>query len=69
MQAAVDKWYPHALDTFGKSGSKFSDLAVTYGIRRWNNEDLRAMYKKDIDGKIAAIGLTVPPEDRNRSIF
>ncbi len=69
MQAAVDKWYPHALDTFGKSGSKFSDKAVAFGIRRWNNEDLRAMYKEDIDKKIAAIGLAVPPEDRNRAIF
>ncbi len=69
MQAAIDKWYPHALDTFGRTGSKFSDLSVAYGIRRWNNEELRAMYKEDIDGKIASIGLTVPPEDRDRRIL
>lgn len=69
IQVAVDKWYPRALDTFGKTGSKFSDLSVAYGIRRWNNEDLRAMYKQDIDEKIASFGLDVPPEDRDRRIF
>jgi ring-1,2-phenylacetyl-CoA epoxidase subunit PaaA len=68
-QAAVDKWYPHALDTFGKAQSKFSDLAVGYGIRRWGNEELRQMYKKDIDAQIAAVGLAVPPADRNRQIM
>lgn len=65
----MDKWYPHALDTFGKSESKFSDLAVAYGIRRWGNDELRQMYKKDIDAKIAEIGIEVPPEDRNRKVF
>ncbi len=69
MQASIDKWYPRALDTFGRSGSKFSNLSVTFGIRRWNNEDLRALYKTDIDEKIAGIGLEIPPEDRDRRIF
>ena len=69
IQCAVDKWYPHALDTFGKAESKFSDLAVAYGIRRWGNEDLRQMYKKDIDVKITEMGLEIPPEDRGRKGF
>ncbi len=69
IQRAVDKWYPHALDTFGKAESKFSDLAVAYGIRRWGNEELRRMYKKDIDAKIVEIGLKVPPEDLGRKVF
>ena len=69
IQCAVDKWYPHALDTFGKAESKFSDLAVAYGIRRWGNEDLRQMYKKDIDVKITEMGLEIPPEDRGRKVF
>lgn len=68
VQAAVDKWYPHALDTFGRSDSKFSELAVGYGIRRWGNGELRAMWKEDIDAQIVAIGLDVPPEDRGRMI-
>ena len=59
-QASVDKWYPHALDTFGKANSKFSERAVAFGIRRWGNEELRQMWKKEIDPQIAALGLKVP---------
>lgn len=67
-QQTVDKWYPHALDTFGAANSKFSDLAVRYGIRRWGNEELRNMWKEDLDKQIAAIGLTVPDAALNRRI-
>ena len=69
VQRAIDKWYPRSLDTFGKSDSRFSDLAVAYGIRRWGNAELRRMYKEDVDGQIRGLGLTVPPEDRDRRIF
>jgi len=43
--------YPGALDTFGKSQSRFSDLAVADGIRC---------------GQIRDLGLAVPPADRGR---
>ena len=69
VQASIDKWYPRALDTFGKSESRFSDLAVAYGVRRWGNADLRAMYRTDIDEQITRVGLQVPPADRDRRIF
>jgi len=67
-QLAVDKWYPHALDTFGGANSKFSDLAVGYGIRRWGNEELRQMWKADLDAQIASIGLIVPDAARGRLV-
>ena len=69
IQRAIDKWYPRALDTFGKSDSRGSELAVAYGIRRWGNAELRRMYKEDIDAQLKALGLEVPPEDRGRKIF
>lgn len=69
LQAAIDKWYPKALDTFGKAQSRFSDLAVAYGIRRWGNEELRTRYREDVDAKIRDLGLTVPPADRGRRIL
>jgi 1,2-phenylacetyl-CoA epoxidase catalytic subunit len=68
LQAAVDRWYPRALDTFGTSTSRFSELAVGYGIRRWGNEELRQMYKRDIDEQIRNLGLAVPPADRGRKV-
>jgi 1,2-phenylacetyl-CoA epoxidase catalytic subunit len=67
-QQTVNKWYPHALDTFGAANSKFSDLAVRYGIRRWSNEELRNMWKEDLDKQIATIGLAVPDAALNRRI-
>jgi 1,2-phenylacetyl-CoA epoxidase catalytic subunit len=69
VQAAVFKWYPRALDTFGRSQSRFSDLAVQYGIRRWGNAELRRMYREDIDPQIAALGLEVPREDFDRKVL
>jgi 1,2-phenylacetyl-CoA epoxidase catalytic subunit len=69
VQASIDKWYPRALDTFGKSESKFSDLAVAYGVRRWGNAQLRNMYKADIDAEIVKLGLQVPPAARDRRVF
>ncbi|MBL8661830.1 MAG: phenylacetate-CoA oxygenase subunit PaaI [Candidatus Odyssella sp.] len=67
-QKSVDKWYPHALDTFGAAKSKFSDLAVAYGIRRWGNEELRQMWKGDLDKQIAALGLKVPDQAAGRRV-
>ncbi|OGQ79115.1 MAG: hypothetical protein A3G40_14495 [Deltaproteobacteria bacterium RIFCSPLOWO2_12_FULL_57_22] len=67
-QRTVDKWYPQALDTFGASESKFSELAVAYGIRRWGNEALRQMFRQDIDAQIEAIGLKVPDPEKGRRI-
>ena len=67
-QATVDKWYPHALDTFGAKDSKVSELAVKYGIRKWGNEELRSMWKTDLDAQIEKIGLRVPDAEEGRSI-
>jgi ring-1,2-phenylacetyl-CoA epoxidase subunit PaaA len=67
-QQTVDKWYPHALDTFGASESKFSELAVAYGIRRWGNEALRQMFREDVDRQIEAIGLNLPDAEKDRRI-
>ena len=67
-QRTVDKWYPQALDTFGASESKFSELAVAYGIRRWGNEALRQMFRQDIDAQIEAIGLNIPDPEKGRRI-
>lgn len=67
-QATVNKWYPHALDTFGARDSKFSELAVKYGIRKWGNEELRQMWKADLDAQITKIDLVVPDAERGRVI-
>ncbi len=67
-QATVDKWYPHALDTFGAKESRISDLAVRYGIRKWGNEELRVMFKADLDAQIEKIGLRLPDAEAGRRV-
>ena len=59
---------PHSLDTFGGAKSRFSELAVSLGIRRWGNEELRQMWRKDIDPQIEKLGLKVPDAEKGRLI-
>ena len=51
-----------------RSRTKFSELAIAHGIRRWGNEELRQMWRQDIDPQIVTLGLSVPSEDRGRLI-
>jgi 1,2-phenylacetyl-CoA epoxidase catalytic subunit len=67
-QAAVDKWYPRALDMFGHSGSTGSELAVQLGIKRWRNEEARGMYVEEVRPIIEKMGLTVPDESFDRRV-
>jgi 1,2-phenylacetyl-CoA epoxidase catalytic subunit len=59
-QAAVNKWYPRALDMFGHSNSATSQRAIEYGLKRWTNEDARARYIQEVTGLTANIGLELP---------
>jgi 1,2-phenylacetyl-CoA epoxidase catalytic subunit len=67
-QRTIDKWYPHALDTFGSAKSRISEAAVKWGIRRWGNEELRQMWKADLDKQITALGLAVPDSAAKRLV-
>jgi ring-1,2-phenylacetyl-CoA epoxidase subunit PaaA len=65
-QARLEKWYPRALDTFGRADSRFSEAAVNLGIRKWGNEELRQMWMADVNPLLERIGLKVPPSDWDR---
>ncbi|MBM2811279.1 MAG: phenylacetic acid catabolic protein [Chloroflexi bacterium] len=68
-QAAVDKWYPRALDMFGHSGSAGSEMAVSLGIKRWRNEEARKMYVEEVAPILEKMGLVAPEETANRRIL
>jgi 1,2-phenylacetyl-CoA epoxidase catalytic subunit len=68
VETALRKWYPRSLDTFGSSKSKFADRAVSFGIRRWGNEELREMYREDVDATLRGMGLEPPAPDWDRHI-
>lgn len=67
-QALVDRWYPRALDMFGHSGSAASRQAIEWGIKKWDNDEVRTMYVDEVGQVIRDLGLTVPPPDRGRRI-
>jgi 1,2-phenylacetyl-CoA epoxidase catalytic subunit len=67
-QEAVNKWFPRALDMFGHSKSSGSEMAVQFGVKKWRNEEARAMYMEEITRILTGIGLEVPPEDVGRRV-
>jgi 1,2-phenylacetyl-CoA epoxidase catalytic subunit len=68
-QAAVQKWYPRALDMFGHSNSETSRRAIEWGLKRWTNEEARARYIQEVSGLVASIGLELPPADFDRHVM
>jgi 1,2-phenylacetyl-CoA epoxidase catalytic subunit len=68
-QAAVNKWYPRALDMFGHTGSPGSELAVRLGVKRWRNEEARSMYVEEVRPIVEKMGLTLPDEKTDRRVL
>lgn len=62
-QAALERFYPLALDMFGRSSSRRSEAAVRWGLRKHTNGELRELYKQDIARHIARAGYRVPVDD------
>ena len=68
-QAAVQKWYPRALDMFGHSNSETSRRAIEWGLKRWTNEEARARFIQEVDQLTRAIGLELPSADFDRRVL
>ena len=68
-QAAVNKWYPRALDMFGHSNSDTSRRAIEYGLKRWTNEEARRRYIEEVTGLVSALGLALPPPEFDRHVL
>ena len=60
------KWWPAALDMFGRSGSNNSKIYVQWGIKGKSNNDLRNKYIEDTVPLIEALGIDVPDHMANR---
>jgi len=69
VEKAIWKWYPRSLDTFGRKESKFANQAVAFGIRRYDNEQLRQMWIADINPFLEGLSLAVPSPDYDRHIL
>ena len=58
----IKKWWPAALDMFGRSTSTASAAYVKWGIQKQGNEELRKQYIADTRPLLAKIGIQVPDD-------
>ena len=62
----LTKWYPAALDMFGRSDSPNIPKFIHWGLKTVGNAEIRELYKGYVDRKIEALGFDVPDERKNR---
>lgn len=67
VQAAVDFWYPKALDMFGHSVSERSERYVYWGIKRRTNAQARDEYILEVTPLVEQMGLKVPDPLKGRN--
>ena len=65
-QAAVDRWYPLALDSFGQSESKRSERYIHWGLKRRTNGQQRSEFIEEVRPLIAKLGLRQPDPEAGR---
>lgn len=65
-QAAVDRWYPKALDMFGRSGSWRAERFIEWGLKHRLNEEARNAYIAEVSPVLQGMGLIVPAENFDR---
>ncbi|MBI4525743.1 MAG: phenylacetate-CoA oxygenase subunit PaaI [Deltaproteobacteria bacterium] len=66
IQQALERWYPLALDMFGRSESRRSERYLEWGLKLRTNAEARRAYMEDVLPLIAELGLDVPDERTNR---
>jgi len=60
------KWYPAALDMFGRSDSSNAPKFIHWGLKSVGNAEIRQAYKTYVDRKLVALGFEPPDERANR---
>ncbi len=65
-QCLLGKWYPAALDMFGRSDSPNAPKFIHWGLKSVGNAEIRQAYKQYVDRKLALLGLVVPDARKNR---
>jgi 1,2-phenylacetyl-CoA epoxidase catalytic subunit len=65
-QRLLAKWYPAALDMFGRSDSPNAPRFIRWGLKSVGNTEIRQSYKGYVDAKLLALGLDLPDERRHR---
>lgn len=66
VQDKLARWYPVALDMFGRSDSRREGAYMEWGLKKHRNEALRQAYIGEVRPLLEGIGLEVPGERTNR---
>lgn len=67
QERIYDKWYPVALDSFGRSHSARNAEYRRWGLKRRTNEQLRQDYVSYVNPKLEALGFELPPYEYKRN--
>lgn len=67
-QRLLAKWYPAALDVWGRSDSPSMPTLIRWGLKSVENEAMRQAYKQYVDPKLQALGLDLP-DPRAQRLF
>lgn len=59
-QAAVDVWWPRALDMFGRSDGDRQHRFIYYRLKKRTNEERRQAYIEVVSSELERLGLQVP---------
>ena len=65
-QHLLGKWYPAALDMFGRSDSPNVPKFIGWGLKSVGNAEIRDAYKTYVDAKLIMLGLDLPDERAHR---
>jgi 1,2-phenylacetyl-CoA epoxidase catalytic subunit len=68
-QRLLAKWYPAALDMFGRSDSRNAPKFIQWGLKSVDNAAIRQAYKRYVDEKLVVLGLDLPDELANRKFL
>lgn len=65
-QRALLRWYPLALDMFGRTASRRSERYIEWGLKRRTNAEARSAYLEEVNPLIVELGLELPDGERGR---
>ncbi len=68
-QQVLNRWFPLALDMFGRSESRRSERYLEWGLKQRTNAEARQAYIEEVTPLITALGLDVPDEKSGRKFF
>lgn len=69
QERLYDKWYPIALDTFGRAESKRNAQYRAWSLKRRTNEELRQDFMSYVNPMLERLGFEVPPPSHNRQFI